>query len=117
MRPAPLRGYVEGVGVLGPGMSGWPAAAQLLRGAAPWRPAPTQLPVPQSLPSAERRRTGTIVRLALAVGLEATAHAACDASQLPAVFSSSGGDGENCHEICQALAGSERHISPTRFHN
>ena len=33
------------------------------------------------------------------------------------VFSFSGGDGDNCHEICAALASSERLISPTRFHN
>jgi len=33
------------------------------------------------------------------------------------VFSSSGGDGEVCHEICEALAGDDRLISPTRFHN
>ena len=36
---------------------------------------------------------------------------------LAAVFASSGGDGYNCHEICQALSLDERMISPTRFHN
>ena len=40
-----------------------------------------------------------------------------DAASLPAVFSSSGGDGHNCHEICEALASAERELSPTRFHN
>jgi len=29
------------------------------------------------------------------------------------VFASSGGDGQNCHEICQVLASAERHLSPT----
>jgi hypothetical protein len=33
------------------------------------------------------------------------------------VFSSSGGDGHICHEICQALALSTREVSPTRFSN
>ena len=33
------------------------------------------------------------------------------------MFSSSGGDGHNCHEICQALASEPREISPTRFSN
>jgi hypothetical protein len=33
------------------------------------------------------------------------------------VFSASGGDGDNCHAICEVLASSERFISPTRFHN
>ena len=75
------------------------------------------LPQPVALPSAERRRTGASERLTLAVGLEATARAGIDPGSLPVVFSSSGGDGENCHEICEALASAERALSPTRFHN
>ena len=57
------------------------------------------------------------MRLALAVGLEASARAGADPAALAAVFTSSGGDGQNCHEICQVLASAERHLSPTRFHN
>lgn len=112
-----LAAWVDGIGVLGPGMADWPAAARVLTGEAPWQRAPTQLPAPQSLPSTERRRTGTPVRLTLAVGLEATARAGADPGTLATVFTSSGGDGQNCHEICQALATSERQLSPTRFHN
>ena len=33
------------------------------------------------------------------------------------MFSSSGGDGHNCHELCQALSLEGREISPTRFAN
>jgi hypothetical protein len=33
------------------------------------------------------------------------------------VFSSSGGDGHNCHEICESLTQADPRISPTRFHN
>jgi hypothetical protein len=40
-----------------------------------------------------------------------------DPATLPTVFSSSGADGQNCHEICQALASNDRQLSPTRFHN
>jgi len=58
-----------------------------------------------------------LARLAIATGLEATGRAGLDAATLVTVFSSSGGDGENCHEICQTLATSERQLSPTRFHN
>lgn len=114
---ATLAAYVDGIGLLGPGIGDWPAGARVLTGEAPWVPAPTQLPAPECLPSAERRRTGAIVRLALAVGLEATSRAGVDPASLPAVFTSSGGDGENCHEICQVLATAERQVSPTRFHN
>jgi hypothetical protein len=112
-----LGAYVNGVGVLGPGLPDWPTTARVLRGESAWQEAATVLPLPQSLPSAERRRTGTPVKLALAVGLEATSAAALDPAQLPAVFSSSGGDGQNCHEICQMLATVDRQLSPTRFHN
>jgi hypothetical protein len=69
------------------------------------------------LPAAERRRTGRVVKLAIAIALEATRQAGADPATLPSVFSSSGGDGHNCHEICEALAGADREISPTRFSN
>jgi hypothetical protein len=114
---AALTAWVTGVGLLGPGLPDWPGAARVLAGTAAYDPRPSVLPALQCLPPAERRRTGKIVRLALAAGLEATARAGADAAQLPAVFCSSGGDGENCHEICQVLAGTDRQISPTRFHN
>ena len=111
-----LAAYVDGVGFLGPGLPDWPAASRVLSGA-PWERAATVLPAPQCLPSAERRRTVAVVRLTLAVGLEATARAGVDPALLPAVFTSSGGDGQNCHEICQVLASADRQLSPTRFHN
>jgi beta-ketoacyl synthase-like protein len=114
---AALAAYVDGIGLLGPGIGDWPAGARLLGGETAWVRAPTMLPAPECLPSAERRRTGTVVRLALAVGLEATSRAGADPAALAAVFTSSGGDGQNCHEICQVLASAERHLSPTRFHN
>ena len=112
-----VAGWLEGVGVLGPGLADWPAAARVLRGEERWQRAATLLPLPQRLPAAERRRTGTVVKLALAVGLEAVANARADGAKLPAVFSSSGGEGANCHEICEVLASGERLLSPTRFHN
>jgi beta-ketoacyl synthase-like protein len=112
-----LDACIEGVGVLGPGLPDWPGAARVLAGTSMWERAATVLPPPVSLPSAERRRTGAVVRLTLAVGLEATGRAGIDPSGLPAVFSSSGADGENCHEICEVLASAERQLSPTRFHN
>ncbi len=79
--------------------------------------AETLLPAPETLPPTERRRTGRVVRLAFAIGLEATRHAEANPAQLPVVFASSGGDGDNCHEICQTLASADRSLSPTRFHN
>jgi Beta-ketoacyl synthase, N-terminal domain len=114
---ATLAAQIEGIGLLGPGLDGWTDAVALLEGRSPYTPRPTVLPVPEGLPPAERRRLGRVVKLALAVGLQATSRAGVDPSILPAVFASSGGDGQNCHEICQALSLEERLISPTRFHN
>jgi hypothetical protein len=112
-----LCGYIGGIGVLGPGLCDWPQTAAVLSGKQPYAAAPTVLPIPAMLPPAERRRTGRVVKVALAVALEATSSANADPVQLPSVFSSSGGDGHICHEICQALALAAREVSPTRFSN
>lgn len=114
---ATLTAYIEGIGLLGPGLSDWPGSRAILNGQQPYQPTKTVLPSPALLPAAERRRSGAIVRLTLATGQEAIAAAKLDAASLPSVFSSSGGDGENCHAICEMLATSDRQISPTRFHN
>ena len=112
-----MSAYVDGISVIGPGCADWPATEAVLAGRADYLPSPTVLSPVLALPPAERRRTGRIVRLAIATGLEAAGRAAADPASLPAVFSSSGGDGDNCHEICQTLATSDRQLSPTRFHN
>lgn len=112
-----LIAYIESVGLLGPGLSGWPQAQAVLTGHARYEPARTVLPAPASLPAAERRRVGAGARLALALGHEATQASGRDPSTLATVFSASGGDGQNCHLICETLAGEDRQLSPTRFHN
>lgn len=112
-----LCAHVGGLGVLGPGFCNWPQAAAVLSGMQAYRAAPTVLPAPTILAAAERRRTGRVVKLALGVALEAVAEAGADPTKLASVFSSSGGDGDNCHELCQALALATREISPTRFAN
>ena len=112
-----LSAYVCGIGLLGPGIDDWLSGAPILAGVAPYSPRATVLPAPAALPAAERRRTGVVVRLALAIGFEATSRAGANPADLPTVFSSSGGEGENCHEICQTLATGDRQLSPTRFHN
>ncbi len=109
--------YIEGIGLIGPGLTDWAGSQAVLVGKIPYQPVKTILPSPALLPSAERRRSGAIVKLTLATGLEAIEAAGLDAAKLPSVFSSSGGDGENCHAICEMLASSDRQISPTRFHN
>ncbi|MDR2156127.1 MAG: beta-ketoacyl synthase chain length factor [Burkholderiaceae bacterium] len=112
-----LQAWVEGIGLLGPGLTDWPQARAVLTGQAPYTSAPTVLPAPERLPSAERRRASPIIKVTLAAGLQACRAAGREPSELTSVFASSGGDGNNCHQICALLAADERQISPTRFHN
>lgn len=112
-----LAARVEGVGLVGPGLESWSAARPILAGASEYVAHPTVMPSPDALPPTERRRAGKCVRLSLAAGLAAAADAQRSARDLVAIFTSSTGDGENLHAICEALASDDRLISPTRFHN
>ncbi|MEO8020734.1 beta-ketoacyl synthase chain length factor [Polaromonas sp.] len=113
----PLTVFVEGIGLLGPGLSGWETGSNQLADRAPYEAAHCVLPLPMALPAAERRRAGAVVKVSLAVGQEAVTASGRAATDLPSVFSSSSGDAINCHEICSALASGDKLISPTRFHN
>ncbi len=112
---APLHAWIEGIGLIAPGLPDWPSARAVLRGEQPWVSAPSVLPAPALLPAAERRRASRVIKLSLGIGLEAAAGA--DVSTLATVFSASGSDGHNCHALCEQLATDDRHVSPTRFHN
>jgi hypothetical protein len=114
---APLVVFIDGVGLVGPGLSGWTQGREVLAGETLYQPAATVLPAPMALPSAERRRAGAVVKVSLAVGQEAADASGRSVKDLASVFSSSSGDPVNCHEICAALASNDRLISPTRFHN
>lgn len=109
--------YLEGIGLLGPAMADWPQAAAMLRGDRRYQPEEVRLPAPEMLPAAERRRAGDAVKLSMAIGLAAVRDAGADPAVLANVFSSTGGDCDNCHAILDSLASPERMISPTRFHN
>ncbi|HEY5020176.1 MAG TPA: hypothetical protein VII17_04090, partial [Steroidobacteraceae bacterium] len=84
-----LSACIEGIGVLGPGLPDWPTCAAVLAGTSAYRSARTVLPSPEVLPPAERRRAGRVIKLALAIGAQAVAHAGHEARGLASVFSSS----------------------------
>lgn len=117
MNSAALTAWVDGIGVLAPGLPDWPTARAVLRGEQDYTMAPTSLPPADRLPPAERRRASRVVKLTLALGLEAATAAAADVGTLATVFTASGADGHNCHALCEQLASEDRLISPTRFHN
>lgn len=108
---------IAGVGLLGPGLSGWPAAREVLAGNAEYEPSSVEAPTPEGLSPRERRRTSPAVRLALAVAQEAVDDAKDDAKGLPVVFGWAHGDGPVVQRILEELATPERYVSPTDFHN
>jgi hypothetical protein len=112
-----LQVFVDGVGLYAPGFDGWAHARTILAAPRTYQATPLQLPSIDSLPPAERRRLGVSVKLAMAVGYDAVQQSPTDLQQLGTVFASSTGDGDNCHQILEALASSDRAMSPTRFHN
>ena len=109
--------YLDGVGLWGPGLTGWEQACAVLAGRQPYVAAPTTLPAVEKLPPAERRRAGMPVKLSMAIGLEAARQAGADLAHLATVFSSTEGDCDNAHAILETLASDDRALSPTRFHN
>ena len=114
-QPQPI--FVDSVGLFAPGLNGWAHARSVLRAPHSYCPGPLQLPAIDSLPAAERRRLGVVVKLAMAAGFDAAQQSAPELLQCASVFASSAGDCDNCHQILEALAAPDRSISPTRFHN
>jgi hypothetical protein len=112
-----MRIFVEGIGLIGPGLEGWTSARSVLAGRERYEPRPVRPLAVELLPPAERRRAGLTIRLAIAVGIEALAQADRDAADMAMVFTASGGDGETIHAILSVLATEQREVSPTRFHN
>lgn len=112
-----MRAFVQGVGLLAPGLEGFAASRETLAGARPYTLSKIAAPSPQILPPVERRRTAETVRYALSVADEALRMSGAPAADIASVFASSGGDGAILHQICEALALPDHAVSPTRFHN
>jgi len=112
-----LTAWIDGVGLLAPGIVDWSNGCEILTGRQAHHTAPTVLTAPAVLPPAERRRASRLVKAALSVGFAAVSDAGADARTLATVFTSSSGDGHNCHALCETLASADRQVSPTRFHN
>jgi hypothetical protein len=118
--------FVEGVGILAPGLAGWAASREMLAGGRPYVAAPMPATVATLLPANERRRTTATVKLALQVAQDAMEQVAPISNLSPdergklsvaTVFASSGGDSEVLDKICAALIQPDRPVSPTQFHH
>jgi hypothetical protein len=108
--------YVEGVGVIAPGLRTWEQTRSVLRGELPYEAAAVA-PRPALLPPNERRRAPLAVLLALDAAGQATTASGMSATQLPSVFASADADMNVIHRISAALAEPARQVSPTDFHN
>ncbi|UXI68699.1 beta-ketoacyl synthase chain length factor [Tahibacter amnicola] len=108
---------VSGVGLCGPGLPGWPASIDALRGAAEPDERILQRPAPPLLPAAERRRAPDSVLYAAQAASEACAMAGADPALLPCIFGSSQGDIAITDYMCATLASAPLELSPTKFHN
>jgi hypothetical protein len=112
-----VRVGVTAVELRAPGLASWTEGRAVLAGSESYRAAPLMLEPPTQLSPAERRRAIPSVRLALALGWGAVERSGYDPATLPAVFASSGADGETISAILSALVTPSREVSPTRFHN
>jgi hypothetical protein len=112
-----LGARILGVGLRGPGLNGWVAGSNYLKGITTFTNENTKLPLLESVPSKERRRLSPMVRLSLAVAEEAVKHSGIDAKKMCAVFSCPHGDTGIIQNILEELCTEERCVSPTDFHN
>jgi len=112
-----MRVAVDGVGVLAAGIAGWRAASELFQAGAAYAGDGPVLASASLLPAAERRRACDAVRWTQPPGIEALEQAQLPHVGASAVFASSSGNPEIVHQICEALARTQRDVSPTRFHN
>lgn len=108
---------VRSIGLLGPGLASWQAAAPVLAGRTRYCAGALDVPEPTLLSRSERRRSTAFTRLAMAAAEAALAGAATDGRDVASVFASGSGDMDVIDKICTSLMEPDRPISPTHFHN
>mgnify|MGYP001818799925 FL=1 len=112
-----MRAYINGIGLLAPGMEGLDTSMPVLAGDAEWVDMEMQDISLDILPANERRRTTRLIKYALYVASMATDEARAGGSIAASVFASSDGDTEIVDKVCESLCHSDIFLSPTLFHN
>lgn len=74
-------------------------------------------PKPEIIPANERRRAPLPVRLAVETSSQACDNAGLNPAELGCVFVSGLGDTQLTDYMCKVLAGENKALSPTKFHN
>jgi hypothetical protein len=109
---------VRGVGVCAAGLPDWLRARRVLAGAADFERGLTSDRSLDGLPPTERRRINETSRLACLAATDALATLPAGAAiEMPAIFTSSDGDGAVLAQMLSALTRSDIVVSPTAFHN
>ncbi len=111
-----MRATLAGVGMWGPGFSNM-AEFQALLSSAELPAADDVLPKPERIPPRERRRAPLMVKLAVEVADQACRMANIDPASAQSVFTSGIGDADITDYMCRVLAGPDKMLSPTKFHN
>ena len=106
---------IHAVGLIGPGLTDFPSAREILAGREDHLYAPVQIPPTSLLPANERRRTTQTIRLALHAAEEASEGG--DRASMRSVFASSSGDMDIIDRICETLTQPDPAVSPMQFHN
>lgn len=111
-----FKARLSGVGLWGPGFTNLGQYREMLiSGVIPQAEMPT--PKPELIPPRERRRAPLMVKLAVEVAEQAARQASIDPSDMHSVFASGIGDADTTDYMCRVLAGPEKLLSPTKFHN
>ena len=109
---------VRGIGLWSRGLAGMADfAAARQDGFAALAGATFAAPRPAAIPARERRRAGLAINLAVEVAHQACEAAQVDKATIPSVFASALGDSATMDYMCRKLAGRDKLLSPTKFHN
>ncbi len=103
-------------GAWGKGFENWQDLQNILQGKGHNESMPVS-PKPEIIPANERRRAPLPVKLAVESSWQATQNAGIDPKELSCVFVSGLGDTQLTDYMCKVLAGEDKQLSPTKFHN
>jgi hypothetical protein len=112
-----MRFGVDGIGLWGQGFSSWEDFCGCINDDFEETLEEQSPPNPENIPGRERRRAPLSVKLAVEVIGQAARMANTKEHDLCSVFSSAMGDNHISDYICRTLAGPDKALSPTIFHN
>jgi len=107
---------ILGVGAWGSSFRNWQELKQRMAGE-PFVDDGVKGPKPEVIPANERRRAPLPVRLAVEASSQACANSGLAPENLGCVFVSGLGDTQLTDYMCKVLAGENKALSPTKFHN